>query len=190
MSALSREELLAAGYAERDCSFSMKTANVWGLLAGLLLAALIVALYYLCADFAFLSATVYPDFIVLAVLLIASVPLHELLHALGWGAATLSFKGIRFGIAGLLNPYCHCSRPMRRAQYLFGVLLPLLLLGVVFALVGILTGFFVFLAVALFNAIAAGADILVAFRASFTRCAFVLDHPERCGFLAYTKQDT
>lgn len=184
------EELREKGYEAKDATFGIVAANVYGLLAALPFAAAAIALFVLFAPsvrgiFPFL----FGDLFLLAGLALASIPVHEGLHALAWGAVNRSFDGIRFGVMKeVFTPYCACEVPMQRGKYVTGAAAPFVLLGIGFSAAGICTGYWVLLAAGVFNVFCAGADILVCFKALSHRAERLLDHPQKCGFFAFTKK--
>ncbi|MCI8941116.1 MAG: DUF3267 domain-containing protein, partial [Dorea sp.] len=71
-------------------------------------------------------------FVVAWVVLIACLTiLHELIHGFTWGLfAKDHFHSIDFGIIwSSFSPYCTCSNPLKKWQYLLGVAMPTLVLG-------------------------------------------------------------
>ncbi len=118
-------------------------------------------------------------------LLIVGIPVHELLHALVFGAfARGGYKSIRFGIAArIFAPYCHCSGPIRVRWYRIGAILPLIVLGAFPFAVSLFVGSFGWWLFGYFYTIAAGGD-LVALKMlkNIPGHRKVLDHSEKMGF--------
>lgn len=67
--------------------------------------------------------------------------LHELIHGITWGIfAKNHFHSIDFGIIwSSFAPYCTCSEPLKKWQYLLGTAMPTLVLGGGAAVVAVIT---------------------------------------------------
>lgn len=177
--------LRAAGYAVRDKTVSVGRANWLGILSALPFAAAVLAALWFVPDKRYvLTGSFSADLFLFAAALFVSIPVHEGLHALFWAAANGSFRDISFGVTGV-TPYCACGRPMGRIKYLAGTLAPFVFLGVLPSVTGLCLSFVPGAVLGIFNIIAAGGDILVAFRAAFSRAQVLCDHPDRCGFYAF-----
>lgn len=178
------ESLQAQGYTARDRTLS--GAGGSAMLATVLpVSALFVALYAILARSV---ASVWQGWVMLAAGIVCSVPVHELLHALGWAAVNRSLRCVRLGFdRRTCTPYCACSAPMQRGKYLVGVLFPWLLLGIVPAALSVALKNICLLIFALVNVVFAGADTAVALRATTCRANLLLDHYERAGFYAFSK---
>ena len=181
--------LRSRGFTQKNCTISLLSANVWGTAVILPFAAAAVLLFlFFTPPRAMFPSFVAADFFLLAVLLAASIPVHECLHALCWAAANRSFAGIRLGILRVsAAPYCSCEAVMGRAAYLCGTLAPFLLLGVGISVAAVLTGYVALLVLGVFNLFAAGADALVAAKLLTEGGGIFLDHPVSCGFYRFYK---
>ena len=180
--------LAAQGYTVKDRTVGLLAANVYGILTAIPFAAAGVLAFVFSPLPARHMLSFPADLLLFAVLLLLSVPVHEGLHALFWAAARGSFAGIRFGFyARALTPYCACGFPMRRAQYLAGVLAPFLFLGAGVCVAACLTGYWALCALGVFGVVSAGADLFVSFRLLFAKGRYFLDHPERCGFFSFSR---
>lgn len=116
-----------------------------------------------------------------------SVIIHELLHGIGW--AISSKKGwnvVRFNVSAMM-PSCACKTPLTKKQYLIGVLLPFIVLGI-----GSIIFLFVYpgtvsvLTMAV-NFIAAGGDLIIAFKVLKEKNVLITDHPTEAGYIAFYK---
>ncbi|SFE16131.1 DUF3267 domain-containing protein [Thermophagus xiamenensis] len=118
-------------------------------------------------------------------ILIAGIPVHELLHALVFGIfARGGFKSVKLGIESkTFTPYCHCSSPIRVQYYRLGALLPFLVLGVIPYIASLFIGSLGWWLYGYFYIIAAGGD-LVALKMlkKIPGHRRVLDHPKKMGF--------
>ncbi|MFO8001617.1 MAG: DUF3267 domain-containing protein [Marinilabilia sp.] len=127
----------------------------------------------------------WESIVLFLLLFIAGIPLHELLHALVFGAFVRGgYKAIKFGIKrDMYTPYCHCTAPIRVRWYRIGALLPLFVLGATPFAVSLFNGSFGWWLFGYFYIIAAGGD-LVALKMlkKIPGHRKVLDHPEKMGF--------
>ena len=123
-------------------------------------------------------------------MLILGIVLHELIHGITWAIfAKRGFKSIRFGVIWkMLTPYCHCKEPLNVRQYILGAITPAIILGVIPAIVAILTGNLGMLAFGIFFTMAAAGDFLVVnLIRKENKDDLVQDHPSEAGCYIYRK---
>jgi Putative zincin peptidase len=174
---------------KKDLSISAGKATILSFAFGLPVACLLLAIYFWrwgAAQY-FNSASpqlfLYSFIGVIATLIIGSV-VHELIHGLSWSFfAHVPLKAIEFGFQWqALTPYVHYPEPMDVSAYRLGESMPLIILGLLPSVIGIITGngwsiFFGFL-----FTLAASGDMLVLW---LIRCVrrgqLVQDHPTRVG---------
>ena len=86
----------------------------------------------------------FPYILKCVIALVSGIFLHEALHGLGWVFFTKGgFKSLKFGFTEHeMAPYAHCREPLPVFAYRLGIVLPGILLGVVPALAGIISGHF------------------------------------------------
>ena len=180
------EALRGRGYESADKTLSPRKAGTLGVLAAAPVAlAVFIGGLFLPDKVFLMTGNIFADAALFIVLLFASIPAHEGLHALGWAAARGTFRGLRFGMAEGA-PYCACAEPLPRGRYLFGTLLPFVLLGVGLSIAGLCLRMVPLFTLGAFNIACAGGDILVSARALVSP-GLLLDHPERCGFYRFFK---
>lgn len=127
------------------------------------------------------------------VLLFALIVIHELIHGLSWAIfAEHHWKDIEFGfMKQYLTPYCTCVVPLSKGQYIFGALMPLVLLGLLPMLAGILTGSMQTLLMGIIMADAAAGDILIVWKILRYRSGadsiVYIDHPTQAGGVIFEK---
>ena len=119
---------------------------------------------------------------------------HELVHGAGWALFTeRRFKDIEFGfMKEYLTPYCTCRVPLKKGQYIFGALMPLVLVGLVPLAAGILTGSFTLLLIGVIMTDGAAGDIMIVWNIlryrSGARDVLYVDHPTQGGGVIFEKQ--
>lgn len=116
--------------------------------------------------------------------IVVGIVLHEFLHGLGWVPfAKSKFRSLRFGImVPELAPYAHCKEPLPVYGYRIGILLPGIVLGVIPALYGIVTGSFSWLCYGiLFTWAASGDFVMFWWIRKLKSTAKVMDHPKKLG---------
>lgn len=116
------------------------------------------------------------------------IVVHELIHGITWAIfAKRGWKSISFGIMWkVLTPYCHCEDPMKVGPYIWGALMPLLVLGVVPMLLGLCIRSGWMMAFGVVFVASASGDILVAWKLRKEPSNNeVLDHPTEAGCLVY-----
>lgn len=169
-----------------EYTMGMGKTNLIALLLIIPISAVILIPYYLIWD----SEVLYPgldafmDFFL--IYFVAGIIVHELLHGLTWGYyASKGLKSIKFGIKWkFLTPYCHCKEPLKVKHYSIGAAMPLLILGVIPAIVGIIIGHGGFMSFGILFTVAAGGDIIALFMLrKLDRDVYISDHPSKMGFI-------
>jgi hypothetical protein len=126
-----------------------------------------------------------PFYTYLLPVLLAGVVIHELLHGVTWSFFVPGgMRSIRFGIHWkLLAPYCHCKAPIKVLHYKLGSVMPLFILGILPAFIGIIIGNSMLLLFGILFSWAACGDIISLFMLrSLANHSYVYDHPLKMGF--------
>ena len=127
----------------------------------------------------------------LLIAFLVGVVVHELLHGITWACyAKSGWKSISFGVMWkLLTPYCHCNEPMGVKAYLAGALMPLLVLGIIPAVVSLIIGSTVLLGWGILFIAAASGDIWMSWLLTKEDPeSTILDHPTEAGFYVFDKE--
>jgi hypothetical protein len=118
---------------------------------------------------------------------------HEGIHGLTWSFfAPGGFKDIEFGfMKQYLTPYCNCKQPLTKGQYIFGAVMPIVVLGIIPLIAGILAGSFVVLLIGIVMTVAAAGDILIVWKVityqSKAATVVYVDHPTQAGGVIFEK---
>ena len=118
--------------------------------------------------------------------LTGGIIIHELLHGLTWGYfASQGYKSIKFGMKWkYLTPYCHCKEPLKVKHYKIGGAMPLIVMGIIPSLIGLMVGNGGILSFGIFFTWAAGGDIIALHMLrKLDKDVYVSDHPEKMGFI-------
>lgn len=175
------KQLTEKGWISRHYTLTSKQAYIWGMLIALPFVALVGGLYRVFL----LDRAVLMDYtgLILLAVIVVSLPIHELLHGLGWAlAGQLEKDKIKFLFQHGM-PMCTCRAVLSTKAYLTGVLLPFLVLGggsIVFLI--IYPGTISVLA-ALVNLLLPGADLLIAWKILHSGAAKISDNPNQAGFV-------
>lgn len=185
-------EMAKAGYKKRDLTVGVLAANTLSLLLSLPFAIAITVIYFLVnrqGSFQLSSLwwlVFFPVFFLLTAV-------HEFIHGLTWSRfCSGGFGSIAFGVIwSALTPYCTCSEPLRRGQYILGGAMPTLILGFGLATISIVLAqpFLMLLAVTM--VLAGGGDLLIIAKILCYRPkgrdVLYYDHPYECGLSAFEK---
>ena len=184
------QELTKQGYTRHDLTIGMGKAS-W--IAIFLLIPLFIAgygLYYLVHHK--IEMTGFNGAAFLIVFLLLTV-VHELIHGISWSIFTPNhFKDIAFGIMmPYLSPYCTCMAPLTKPRHIFGTVMPLILLGIVPAVIGIAAGIPMVLLMGLLMIDIATGDILIirkilAYKTSAADVVY-MDHPTDAGGVIFER---
>lgn len=129
------EDLLRAGYMKTALTTTAEKASRDGALYSLILSAPFVIAFLLTYNqplFGF-DAHFFIRLIIFLLIVFGLVIVHELIHGLTWSFFTRAgFKSISFGmIWEMMTPYCTCRKPLKKAQYVTGAIMPCLILGII-----------------------------------------------------------
>ncbi len=118
-------------------------------------------------------------------ILAGGIIVHELLHGFTWALfAQKGLRSIRFGInLKYMSPYTHCKEPLKAWQFFLGGSMPLIILGLIPSLCGVISGngaVFIFGILFIWGA---SGDIVSLFMLRKTgKYTLIYDHPEELGF--------
>ena len=130
--------------------------------------------------------------VALLMLILCLSILHELIHGITWSLfAKNHFHSIDFGfIWSSFSPYCTCSEPLEKWQYLLGTAMPTLVLGGGAAVVSVMTNQLLLFILAEYM-ILLGGDFLIILKSMLYRTdkqeSVYCDHPYECGFVVFEK---
>ena len=126
-------------------------------------------------------------------LMLCLVILHELIHGITWGIfAKNHFHSIDFGIIwSSLTPYCTCSEPLKKLEYLLGTAMPTLILGGGVAVIAVMADQFLLFLLAEVMILSGGGDFLIILKILLYRTdkkeILYCDHPYEIGFVVFEK---
>lgn len=129
--------------------------------------------------------------VALPLLILCLITVHELIHGITWAVfAKNHFHVIDFGIIwSSFTPYCACSTPLKKWQYLLGVAMPTFVLGGGGAVAAVMTNQLLLFFAAEYMILSGGGDFQLILRSIFTdkRESVYCDHPYECGFVIFEK---
>ncbi len=188
---LSRD-MIESGYARVELTVGIVMANIFAIVLLIPLAAIGIYLFVRVQgglDWVFTPLS----FALFVLSFLALVVVHELLHGVGWAPfAAHGFKDIEFGfMKQYLTPYCTCLVPLTKGQYIFGALLPCVMLGVIPMIVAILAGSFPLLFLGIVMTDSAAGDMLIVwkilrYRSEKSEIVY-MDHPTQAGGVIFEK---
>lgn len=185
-------EMQQKGYQIKNMIINIQQANYLGPLIMLPFSVLIFWSYYMVNGFD-LDGISWGSAAVAFLLFPLLVILHELIHGITWAIfAKNHFHSIDFGfIWSTFSPYCTCSEPLGKWQYLLGAAMPTLVLGGAVAVIGVLTNQFLLLFLAEIMIFSGGGDFLIILKILLYRTdkkeILYCDHPYECGFVVFEK---
>ncbi|QOW11173.1 DUF3267 domain-containing protein [Kaistella flava (ex Peng et al. 2021)] len=124
------------------------------------------------------------------IILLLGIVAHELIHGIFFALyASKGIKSITFGILWkTLTPYCHCKEPLKIKHYIIALLAPLLILGVIPSVFGLIGGNGFFLIFGIFFSAAAAGDLMIYLLIrKENREDYVQDHPSEAGYYIFRK---
>ena len=184
--------MIGQGYRRVDLTVSIVKANVFAVL--LLIPLLIAGIgLFLLKNRRFGWNGGVLSVLLFSVVLFVLIVVHELIHGASWALfAEHRWRDIEFGfMKQYLTPYCTCGVPLSKGQYIFGALMPLLLLGLLPMIAGILLGSLGAVLMGIIMADAAAGDILIVWKIlrykSEAGSIVYMDHPTQAGGVIFEK---
>lgn len=183
-------EMEQKGYVKKDLTIDIVQANIVSFFIMLPFMVLTALIYYVVNHNMSIS---FEHSIFLFVLFICLIIFHELLHGLTWGIfAKNHFKSIDFGVIwSMLTPYCTCSEPMKKWQYILGCAMPTLVLGFGLAAIAVICHQFLLFILSELMILSGGGDFLIIIKVFLYRSkgkeAVYHDHPYECGVVVFEK---
>ena len=155
-------EMQQKGYKAKNIIINTQQAKPLCLLIMLPFMALAFWIYYNVNGFD-LDCLSWGFVVALLMLILCLSILHELIHGITWSIfAKNHFHSIDFGfIWSSFSPYCTCSEPLKKWQYLLGTAMPTLVLGGGAAVVSVMTNQLLLFILAEFMIISGGGDFLI-----------------------------
>ena len=189
------ESLKEQGYRRADLTVSIVKANVFAIILLFPVMALGMWLFWLrngtlAGGFGVKS---FGGLLLFVLVMAVLVVLHELIHGLSWSLFTPHrFGDIEFGfMKQYLTPYCTCLTPLTKGQYIFGALMPLVLLGILPMAAGILMGSMPVLFMGIIMTVSAAGDIMIVWclltYRSQAETVVYMDHPTQAGGVIFEK---
>lgn len=126
------------------------------------------------------------SFVYYIVFIAGGVVVHELLHGLTWALfAAKGMESIKFGIKWeYLAPYCHCTEKLKVWQYISGGLMPLFIMGILPAVIAMVSGNGLLMFLGIFFTWTSGGDIQAVWMLrKLGRNQHIYDHPDELGFI-------
>jgi hypothetical protein len=172
---------------QRDVTISFWKANLYAIISVL---PIFILLYFLFS-FIWEKQAISFKFPYWLFYLIGVV-VHELIH--GFYAMKFSKEGrksIKFGFAWkTLTPYCHCKEPLTAGDYRIVLLSPLVILGIIPAIIGLIIGHNGLYGFGLLFILAAGGDLIIFWKLrNENKDVLVLDSPDKCGCIIYEAEE-
>jgi hypothetical protein len=169
-----------------EYTMGLGKVNLIAVLMMIPLTALIVCPFILIWDYETLKIgkEIFNDNILLY--FVGGIVIHELLHGLTWGCfASKGLKSIKFGVKWkYLTPYCHCKEPLKVKHYRIGGAMPLIIMGIIPSIIGIIIGHGGVLTFGIFFTWTAGGDIIALYMLrKLDDEVYISDHPSKMGFI-------
>ena len=187
-----RAEMKKNGYKEKALTIGILQANVEAIII-MLPFVVAAAMIYFHVNSSGVQEISLSFSILLVPILLVMIVLHELIHGLVWGCfAKNHFHSIEFGVIWkALTPYCTCSEPMKRWQYILGGAMPTLVLGAGTAAMAVVTNQLLLFFVAELMIFSGGGDFLIILKILLYRSGrketVYYDHPYECGVVVFEK---
>lgn len=186
------DALIRQGYRRVDLTVSIIKANIFAVV--LLIPLLVIGICTVVFRNNGVSLGHSPlNIILFFVTYLILIPVHELIHGACWAILTEHhFKDIEFGfMKQYLTPYCTCTVPLGKGPYIFGALMPLIILGIIPMIIGIVTGSIFVLSVGILMTDAAAGDIMIVWKLlrykSTAEHVVYMDHPTQAGGVIFEK---
>ncbi|MEN8194080.1 MAG: DUF3267 domain-containing protein [Bacteroidota bacterium] len=171
---------------KRDLTFSFWATNFYAIILVLPIFIILFFMYSFIWENPVISFK-YPYWIIY----IMGVVVHELIHGFfAMKFTTQGIKSIKFGFAWKsLTPYCHCKEALTVKNYRIVLMSPLIILGIIPVLIGLLIGQNEIYGFGILFTLLAGGDLLIFWKLrKENQNSLVLDSPDKCGCEIYEAQ--
>lgn len=196
------QALAQEGYTKKELSITPFTgANVLGLAIMLPIGAILIWLYTslndknFFTDFSLLMGPFWGRIIGFFPVAVALAVLYQVLHGLIWAIFTKDrWKNIEMRCIprALMMPFCSCKVPLKKTEYILGLIIPTIVAGLIPAIIGIVSGNRFFFYLGLLVTLAAGVDVLTALKMIFfketKKSCIYLAHPSEWGTVAFERK--
>lgn len=185
-------EMQKKGYKIKNIIINTQQAKPLCLLIMLPFMALAFWIYYKVNGFD-LDCLSWGFLVALLMLILCLSISHELIHGITWSLfAKNHFHSIDFRfIWSSFSPYCTCSEPLEKWQYLLGTAMPTLVLGGGATVVSVMTNQLLLFILAEYMILSGGGDFLIILKSMLYRTdkqeSVYCDHPYECGFVVFEK---
>lgn len=188
------EDLVEKGYRRTDLTVGIVKANIFAILLGIPVIIVGLLLFFVL-NWNRLTDNLFSGWNTIAFIaaFLVLIVVHEGIHGISWAIGSEHhFKDIEFGfMKEYLTPYCTCKCPLSKGKYIFGALMPLVILGVLPMIIAIGTGNFMVLWIGIVMVMSAGGDIMIVLEIlkNKSRAAEVLymDHPTQAGGVLFER---
>lgn len=186
------DEIEKNGYIKQDLTVGIILANVAAIIIMLPFIALIEWVNSAVNSIGSVRFSLSTSIIFLIFFLILVI-LHEVIHGLTWGIfAKNHFHSITFGVIWkALTPYCTCSEPLKKWQYILGALMPTLILGFGMAAISIVFRQPLLFVLSELMVLSGGGDFFIVLKMLFYSPkgneVLYYDHPYECGVVAFER---
>lgn len=190
------EQMIEKGYKKVELTVGITNANAFALI--LLAPAVLIGfgLFHLVdggLQFESIREIPFTGFLIFMAVYLLLIVVHELIHGFSWALfAEHHFQDVEFGfMKEYLTPYCTCKVPLLKGQYIFGALMPLILLGILPMAIGIAVGSVPVLLMGILATDGAAGDILIVwnilrYKTSASEVVYI-DHPTQVGGVIFEK---
>lgn len=180
------------GYVKKELTIGVLKANIGTLFVMLPFMAADAWAFFSVHTAGLMSFSITFSLLLLPVLLLL-IMLHELIHGITWGLfAENHFRSIEFGVIwSALTPYCTCSEPMNRFQYMLGGAMPTIVLGAATAAAAVISGQLFWFFISELIILSGGGDYIILLKILMYRSAgketVFVDHPYECGAAVFER---
>ena len=157
-----RADMQKNEYKEKALTIGVLQANIGAIIIMLPFVIVTAMIYYNVNSIGAQEISLRFSILLLPILLVLIV-LHELIHGLVWGCfAKNHFHSIEFGVIWkALTPYCTCSGPMKKWQYMLGGAMPTLVLAAGTVVIAVATSQWLLFLIAELIIFSGGGDFLI-----------------------------
>lgn len=186
------EEMEKKGYKMTELTAGVVQANIVAIIVMLPFIAIVGWIFFI--ENPNLNNNFSPAIIIIFLFLyMFLIVLHEGIHGLTWGCfAKNHFRAVSFGVIWkALTPYCTCSDPLTKKQYILGGAMPTLILGFGLAAVATVLGNYWLWILSVLMILGGGGDFFIILKMLLYRPqskdVLYFDHPYEVGVVAFEK---
>ena len=180
------DEFSIENYQEKENIIKGISANIFSLLISIAIIVLLGFVYYKIWGYFIHQPIFRIDILLFIIIWIGFIFVHEMIHGIFWSKYTEVKINV---VLKMIWRFCHCDNVIKIKNYIIGLIMPTIILGIIPALVGIIFGNIFIFTFGLLMIVTGTDDFYTVYLLrKENKEAFMKDICSKIGFIIYTKK--